>query len=415
MPPTDPTTTPASPRARFAAGFLREHYEELEFLWGQRQAALDSPVLTLRYFRALEERIEAHVQGLLTGGPQLLAVVSEGLTGDDPLFAFAAAYPLLRLGVDSASQFVMNAFSESSLPGLNGIGMALCHGPITTLVPRLRQAVDRDSAPHSVAAAEVLGFHHYGDVSVGYIERLCHDADPAVRAMAWHAAWHARALHIEVYEAGLNDEEELVRWRAGVSAAWVREKWLMTRLRELVRGNPSKHWNAVMLLAILGNASDLDFFQAIGRNAELGPGKFAALASFGHPSLMDIVIAGIESKDPQTAVAAGGAFTRMTGVNIDSNERVAVGPDGATDADNDFADEVILPDPLAARNHWDKTMPQFKKSLRICHGLDVSGRVSSEVRSQLDPKSRWEIALRGAYEGTWTGVAADLERFPLSS
>jgi hypothetical protein len=72
----------------------------------------------------------------------------------------------------------------------------------------------------------------------------------------------------------------------------------------------------------------------------------------------------------------------------------------------------VLPDPVAAKGHWDKVKAQFSKSTRICRGIDLSRGASQPVMDQLDLKSRWEAALRGACEGSWTGVTADPERFP---
>jgi len=79
-----------------------------------------------------------------------------------------------------------------------------------------------------------------------------------------------------------------------------------------------------MLLAALGTSTDLEGFRALGANPDLGPRRFAALASFGHPGVIECVLAGIESGDPLTAVAAGEAFTRLTGAGIESDERATV-------------------------------------------------------------------------------------------
>ena len=69
---------------------LEEHLEELAFLWGQRQAALRHPEHTLRSFSGLEERIEAHLHGLLAVGDQANPLLEEKLTCDDELVVFAA-------------------------------------------------------------------------------------------------------------------------------------------------------------------------------------------------------------------------------------------------------------------------------------------------------------------------------------
>src|SRR5438067_9661211 len=138
---------------------LEEHLGEFEFLWDQRRDALRSPRYTPRELVELEDRIEAHVQGLLAGGEQTAALVRPGLGGDELWPAFAAAYVLSRLGGRAA---VWDAFARAQGGRLAGIRQALCYLPIEDVRTPLRQIVaGSTAAPAEVraAAAEVLGFH----------------------------------------------------------------------------------------------------------------------------------------------------------------------------------------------------------------------------------------------------------------
>ena len=85
-------------RATFIADILEEHLDELAVLWGQRTIALRSPLYSRQAFDHLEERIEAHVDGLLTGGDNALPMLKGHLLAEESALAFAAAYPLLRFG-----------------------------------------------------------------------------------------------------------------------------------------------------------------------------------------------------------------------------------------------------------------------------------------------------------------------------
>src|SRR5262249_39359878 len=139
------------------------------------------------------------------------------------------------------------------------------------------------------------------------------------------------------------------------------------------------------------------------------------LGTFGHPTIMELILAGIASADPRTAVAAGEAFTKITGVAIDSERRALLPPEDGHEPDEfekEFLDEVTLPDPELAKTQWVKLKDRFLKGKRWCRGLDVTEKAGPEVLNQLDLESRWEACLRGKFEGTWTGLAQDLERFP---
>ena len=116
----------ANPKVRILIDILEEHFEELQFLWSQRQTALRSPRYTLRELSHLEDRIEAHVQGLLIAGEQIMALVEKGLSADDPVLAFAAAYALLRLNTEAASKRVLDSFRQAKGGQLDGVRQALC-------------------------------------------------------------------------------------------------------------------------------------------------------------------------------------------------------------------------------------------------------------------------------------------------
>lgn len=164
---------------------LEEHFEELEFLWQQRQEALRSPEYTLPELAELEERIEAHVDGLVLAGEAAIPVLEAGLAGDDPLIVFSAAYPLLRLDRDDAAKLVMQTLQEAQGPQLDGLRQALCHGPLQRIERSLHEAVKSASAPVAAAAAEALAFHSLLDAQNTRIADFLADADPQVRSSGW--------------------------------------------------------------------------------------------------------------------------------------------------------------------------------------------------------------------------------------
>src|SRR2546423_3464845 len=131
---------------RFIPDIADEHFEELQFLWGQRRNALWSSAYTMREMQMLEERIQAHVQGLLVLGKELGEFVATALAGEDEMPAFAAAYALLHLGTPGAFGRVYDALISAEGKRLAGIGEALAHGPAGPLLPAL-QTLFRSAPP----------------------------------------------------------------------------------------------------------------------------------------------------------------------------------------------------------------------------------------------------------------------------
>jgi hypothetical protein len=119
--------------------------------------------------------------------------------------------------------------------------------------------------------------------------------------------------------------------------------------------------------------------------------------------------------DPATACAAGAAFTKMTGQDIDSKNRTKLPPEDGHEPDEfevEFLEEVRLPDPEIARAHWEKVKPRLARATRICRGYDMGQGLSPEALASFDMESRWEHFVRSKFLGRWSGSAASLERFP---
>jgi uncharacterized protein (TIGR02270 family) len=415
-PPPRSAERPASGRRiKVIQDLLEEHHDELQFLWGQRQAALRSPRYTWQALLDLEERIEAHVQGLLVGGDHVVALVEGGLTADDPLAAFAAAYTFLRFEKEDAARRVLGTFLQAQPGQLDGLRQALLHGPITPLLPQLREALASSPPAVAAATAEVLAFRSASGVKPEQCNRLLQNDAADVREAGWRVIGLGVPQGVPAYEAALRDESRRVRREALVAAAWNRQVWLLEHCRRLAGRPTSDGWDALWLLAVLGRPDDLPRILAVGEASPLGPRRFEFLAAFGHPGVVETLLKGIESKDPRTAVSAGAAFTKVTGVAIDSDRRVSLPPEDGSEPDEfekEFLEQVTLPDPDQARAHWQKVKGPFSEGTRWCRGLDVSRTPPEELLARLDMESRWEAQLRRKFEGTWDGRRTDLEVFP---
>jgi len=189
MPTLQPAPTDAPADRSCPTGVIPEvyvrHLEEFRFLWEQRRAALRSPDLTLRDVGRLDERMAAHLEGLLLTGVAAVPVLEAGLSGDDPSGVFASAYVLLSLRDPTAAERVMEAFQSAEAEKLDGFREALCQGPIEMIEPALRDAAASAPAPHAAAALEALAFHHRPDPGMDRLVELLQHESPRIRCIAW--------------------------------------------------------------------------------------------------------------------------------------------------------------------------------------------------------------------------------------
>lgn len=176
------------PKVRILFDILEEHIEELGFLWEQRKDALGSSECTSSDVAELEERIQAHLQGILVGGEDAVLLLHERLAGDDPEIVFAAVFALLRIDTEDSARLVIEAFLQAEEDRLQAIGEALSHGPIDKVRPHLREASSSAPAPVAAAALRALVFHRDDDIDLDRLPEFTRDEDPVVRRIGWQIA-----------------------------------------------------------------------------------------------------------------------------------------------------------------------------------------------------------------------------------
>jgi uncharacterized protein (TIGR02270 family) len=409
-------TTAVAPKLTFIPDILEEHFEELAFLWGQRTNALRSPRHTMRELGMLEERIEAHTHGLLAVGERLIPFVEAALAGEEQYPAFAATYALLRLHTDAAVQRVLDALATAKGKQLDGLRMALCHAPIDRIQSNLQAIFLSAPAPIAAAAAEALAFHSALSPTAERLHGFLRDEASGVRQSGWRlVSYLSVAVTPKAYAAAMRDDDAAVKNAAIAAAAWTGVQAILTLGRHSAAKPTVDDIEALRILAILGGPEDLERFGSIGMNRAMGPSRFDLVASYGHPALVDLLLVEMAGADPKAAALAGAAFARITGQNVESEKRAQVPPEDGKKPDEfeaEFQEEVTLPSYEAAYNHWQTVKLQLMQCGRLCKGLDVARGLTAESFASLDMESRWEICLRGRFQGAWPGSPVHLEVFP---
>jgi uncharacterized protein (TIGR02270 family) len=406
----------AAPKLAFIPDLIEEHYDELQFLWTQRRNALRSWTSSERELLLLEERIEAHVQGLLVVGDRLTEFVEPALVEDDAMPAFGAAFALLRLGTPRALARVIESFERATGKKLGGLRDALAHGPSTPLTPQLTALFLSGSPPVAAAAAEVLVFHGTMTPLAQQLERFLRAEEPSARAAGWRIiAYCGVPVPTEWYEAGVRDDDPSVKQAALVAGAWNAAPVFIPFCRALAAELSPEAIDSLAILAAVAPPAEYQLIASIASNPAAGPDRFRVVGSFAHPYFIDLLIKEMENPDPAAAVSAGAAFFKMTGRDVESDKRTKIPLDGKPPADDfeaEFQDEVFLPDPELARKHWQELAPTLARSPRISRGMDVSQPLSREQFAALDMESRYEYCLRMRLFSGWQGTPLVLERYP---
>jgi hypothetical protein len=244
---------------------------------------------------------------------------------------------------------------------------------------------------------------------------LGHD-DPAVKRTGWRVVANlAVPVEPKQFAAAVRDEDPGVREAALLAAAWTGVPGALTIARVAAEKPTKDNLAAYRLLAALGEPGDLPAIQRLIHEPALGPSRFELAASFGHPALAPLLLDTLSSSDKRVAIAAGEAFTRLTGADIGPGEQVTLPPEDGSEPDEfekEFLDEGVLPDPVKAHAHWQRVGSALAGLTRVAHGRDVSSATPPDAFSWLDMQARYEWWMRARFRGTWNGTPMQLEVFP---
>ncbi|MCK6386345.1 MAG: hypothetical protein L6Q65_01910 [Zoogloea sp.] len=383
-------------RHRFIPERIALHAEELAYLWQRRRASLRSPDITLPDLTYLQERTEAHLQGLLVAGDELALLLDAFLHGDQRDEAFTAAWALLRSALPGNARKVLEAFAAARGPVLEGFADALATAPATHTAATLQAALAHGSPAHAAAAALALGCHRLLDARSPRLAGLLLDASPAIAPLAWRAL---RALDGPPAAAPLPFGEALrgpsktLRQAALDVAVWRGEAWVLDVVRQLAAGGDEAGlgWYAVLCPADEQHAA-LALFA--GRPV---PQRTALAARLGQPAAIEAVLAWMADPDPVLAAAAAQAWEQLTGLSVEGERRALPAADPL---EQDFPVMVCLPDLARARQQWDAHRERWFAGGRWCRGFDLQTTLTSEAQHRVGLQARWDFAARAAQAGT---------------
>jgi hypothetical protein len=399
----------AATRARYIPALLETHAEDLAFVWGQRREALNSRLYTLREFGEVNERLEAHLQGLLIAPPEALSErLAPQLAAPDRDDAFAAGYTLLRLARPASTQAVVAEFSRAAGATLAGLRDALSLAPPALFVAEMQSALAQAKPTTAVAAAVVLANHRLLDAGSSRLAKFLETDDAALCALAVRAATSAQAAAANATNVSValdllanvvlaRHADAAVRHAAWAALAWAgRRSTAIQPLRQQaeVGDSVALHW-----LAVLGTSEDVPLLQKAVLASPSAPQRCELLARFGHPMALNAFMRWMATDEIALAAAAGAGFTRMTGTDVRSERHTLPAPADADEFTRDMAPEVWLPNVKQAQALLERHGERWAAGERWCRDRTLQGDVSRETLAELDFEARWDVAARSAWVG----------------
>jgi uncharacterized protein (TIGR02270 family) len=389
---------------------VEQHAEEAAFLWLLRDAAVDAPHYALRHLARLDERVEAHIDGLRVAGEPgwdiaLSQLEQHGEAGE----VFAAGV----LALESQDQARINqviAVVEAGSEATRGLISALGWLRPDRLRGLVKSFLEDASPLRRMLGLAACSVHRVDPHS--HLERLLRDDATIVRGRALRLAGElGRAkLNQEIRNAVQDDPDETCRFWAAWSAGLIGERGpAIPILRQHAEGGGPLKWRALdLVLRIMPQTEAMAWLRGLNNDPRHARLAVTACGIIGDPSFIPWLIGRMEI--PEVARVAGESFSMITGIDLAYDDLERDAPDGfqAGPNDNPADDNVALdpdedlswPDPALIHQWWEREGSRFAAGTRHLLGRPLSPDTCQHALNAGFQRQRraaaFELALAGA-------------------
>ncbi|TAK06630.1 MAG: TIGR02270 family protein [Candidatus Manganitrophaceae bacterium] len=351
---------------------LEEHLEEADFLFHQRENALSDRVYDLNGLAELEERLLAHLDGLVIGGKEAWALLEPKLVGEEAGEVFAAAFVALASGDPARIDLVQKTFAEAEGPVLDGIRHALRHTSFLEIEKIARPHLNSDKGAVRAAAIDVMSFRRVS-LESKLLQAALTAKDPLVVAAAATAVGRLRAADLKYeLDAALESDAPPVRLEAIRAGLLLKREQALDRCRKRVAERREEAGEAIFLLGLSGHTEDGSLLVKTLGEAALARNAIPSLGLLGRAAAMEPLIQC--AADPKLARLAGEAIRTLTGVDLEKEKLVT--PPEAKAKTEDEEDELEadpdeglpVPDREKLEGWWRKNASRFDPKGRYRKG-----------------------------------------------
>jgi len=305
----------------FWSDLLEEHADEAAFLFGLRGGAFSSRAYDLESSARLEERLRAHLDGLVLGDADGWKVVEPLLASKIPGEAFVAAFVAATTGEPSRVAALAAALAAPACAEGLGWGLRLAEGEADRALERLA----RDEALAARAlAADALAFRGR-TVPPDQVAALFASGDPLAARCGVEIAGRLRmAAARPALVAHARSADPALATAALESALLAGAPEAVAACRDGAAREDAAGAAAIRLLGVAGEARDHALLARAAKSAPHARSAVLALGRHGYPASIDALIDATAER--KLARAAGLALCTMLGIDLAAEQLVAEGP-----------------------------------------------------------------------------------------
>jgi uncharacterized protein (TIGR02270 family) len=383
---------------------VSQHADEAAFLWATRDRAIGEPHYALKDLTALDERVEAHLDGLRVAAEVGWGFCKTNLLNDGPGEMFALA--VLAFGDRKLDRMrdALNAgcASPKSLPGLVSALAWLDYSTVGEWIGRLLHA---RLAQHRTVGIAACALHREDPGAA--LTRAVEDTDPVLRARALRAAGEIKRQDLrELVRAHLEDDDERCKFWAAWAITLLGARAGIPVLKRIIASNSLLGDQALQLvLRAVELPEGRQCVSSLARNPESVRLAILGTGVLGDPLSVPWLIKKMQS--PEWARVAGEAFTTITGADLAYND-LNQDPPAPTSVDRGAGEDDIvplgyetnLPWPSATlvAKWWETNQHSFAIGTRYLGGRPITVESAIELlergKQRLRVAAAVELALR---------------------
>jgi uncharacterized protein (TIGR02270 family) len=366
---------------------VEQHAEEAAFLWLLRDAAVRAPHYNLKDIAHLDDRVEAHIDGLRIAEEAGWDLCCEALKHREAGEGFSAGVLAIESGDKARVDFVMEAAVAS--PELaRGVASAFGWVPFerSASLSSLLFAASSPTLRRIGIAARAIHRRDPGEA----LSRAIADEDVTLRARALRAAGElGRVDLLGRTRSSLQDADEPCRFFAACSTALLGDRAAAAPVLCALSETGGFRASEACALAVrcLPVAAAQKWLETLVRRPENLRLAVVGAGALGEPSVAPWLIDRMAT--PELARVAGEAFSGITGIDITyqglEGERPEGFESGPTEAPEDESvamdqdEDLPWPNPEPIARWWKENYSRFQGGTRYLLGEPVSPERAMEV------------------------------------
>ena len=372
---------------RIAETIVLQHVSQCPFLWVCRREAVSALHYTLADLGRLDNRVEAHIDGLRVAGEEGWLLARKEMAWKEPGEVFAAAVLAFESNDRNKIAEVLRV-GAATVELARGVISALGWMDYPQAAPHIHTLCASEQRSHrriGIAAAAI----HRQDPGQALNHALS-SGDPLLRARAYRAVGElGRTDLVPLLQLDLGAKEPACRFWAAWSSALVVGYGSAVQSLQTIAASPGPFRERALQLALrrLDLRSAHTWNQQFSRSPQTLRQCVIGAGVIGDPALVPWLIE--RMNDDPLARVAGEAFSMITGVDLayqdldrKQPEDFEAGPNEDPDDDNvqmDPDERLPWPDAALIAEWWSRHQAEFQPGIRHLLGKPISIEWADQV------------------------------------